>query len=163
MSLRYGIILFGITIALTQGSPANATLYFEEFRTVGALNSSISKTVFGWEDTPYLYVKLSAAGAASIRSTWLSPINKEYLRSKNLLNSNTLTEFWLSPVSWQDKRALGNWSLSGGLFETSTSKASLDSRVANFVITPEPASLLLFGIGGVPLAAHILRRRKTSS
>ncbi len=160
MHLRHWITALITSVVLAHSSPAHAAPLFEDFRTVNGLNSRTTQTSFGWDEIPYLYVKLSEAGAASIRSSWLSPLSKEYLRSKNLLASNTITEFWLTPVSWQDKRTAGEWTINGSLFESSASNAVLDSRTTSFVITPEPGSLILFGIGGIPLVAHILRRHR---
>jgi len=141
---------------------SNASAAFSEFKMVGSSGSTVEQTVFGWDETPYLYVKLPRVGVyADIETDWFSPEASSYEADKAVVLPGILgsKSQWISLSNWNDVKQVGTWNVSGAyeyLLPCSTGEG-----VASFVVTPEPVSLLLYGLGGLPLAAHLTRRKKT--
>lgn len=141
---------------------------FSEFKNVGRSGSEswsgplngTGLPVFNFNETPYLYVKLPSFSLwTQINSTWGDPLANSYDANKQqwLWNGK---ESWLSLSNWNTVQTPGQWMVDGS-YQRLFSQTGIST--ASFVVTPEPMAFLLYGIGGLPLAAHFIRRRKKSS
>lgn len=122
--------------------------------------------------TPVLYFQLSDA-SDKIDGLWIKEEDASKWEAFGSVGPTSGTDGWMSPAMWSglnDSDKLGHWSVLGHIQGTSSwtidSAGNLDCpscAIANFVVTPEPVSMALYGIGGLPLAARFLRRRKVTA
>jgi hypothetical protein len=145
-----GIFLIALFISLS-ARPASADFTF--IRVVGSAFSTTEKTVFAPSETPFLYVKLPAAGNSVVNSFWSGPQGSLDF-TRNFSNGD---ERWLSPSGWNTPADAGEWEIGANYFFPSGASGS---GSVNFTVTPEPVSTALFLAGGVPMAWGLYRRRK---
>jgi hypothetical protein len=126
---------------------------FDTYRMVGALNETTEKTVFGFDETPYLYLKLPAEGQASSVSFWQDPRGAPFYTAAN----GTDIERWISIADWNSVKKTGRWEVNSNYFYTN---GDTGSGSTSFTVTPEPLAVTLFLMGGAPIAADIYRRRR---
>lgn len=165
------LILLGATLCLITGIfPTQAlaqdpplTTGFTEFKMVNSNDpqqsgSRIEKHTFLFSETPFLYMQISPALNASIRSYWTGPDTKLRTRTKTITTSSG-TEFWFSLLHWDKDRQLGPWDVKGQLWDGTT---LLNKSETSFVVTPEPSAIMLYGLGGLGLLGRLpWRNRKT--
>lgn len=132
------------------------TFAFDEFRMVDAAGSYTDKSSFGWNETPYLYIKRNAP--VNLAIFWLSPENVSFFRPAQL-NADNSYEAWITLVNWEASKKAGEWKVKGFGVRNPQDCATTSFMVTP-TVTPEPLSLALFGIGGLPLAARFIRRKK---
>jgi len=157
-------LTLSVALLFTVLASSNACADFSQFKMVGSAGSTVEKTTFDWNETPYLYVKLPRIGVyADINTDWLSPDTSIFESNKSVVLPGILDSKsqWISLEDWNDVKQIGTWTVSGtyGYLLPCAS----GSGTASFVVTPEPVSLLLYGLGGLPIAAHLIRRRKTAA
>ena len=140
-------------------------------------NNSLTLSVDGIGDysytpsqTPWVYLKLklselNLAAPLNILWSWSNfstpSINETKLEHISLTGLGTDKEVWsAAPEPW--------WSANGGTGKWTVDVAWLNAHgaygtsTANFNVTPEPLSSALLLFGGVPLAAALLRKKKTA-
>ena len=125
--------------------------------------------VLGVAQFPVLYFQLSNA-SDKIDGLWIKGDDATKSEAFGGVGPSSGTDGWMSPAIWSglsDSDKIGQWSVLGHIKGTSSwtidSTGNLDCpscAIANFVVTPEPVSMALYGIGGLPLAVHFLRRRR---
>ncbi|MCB9772126.1 MAG: PEP-CTERM sorting domain-containing protein [Candidatus Omnitrophica bacterium] len=139
-------------------------------------NNSLTLSVDGSGDysyttnqTPWVYLKLKLSelnltAPLNVLWSWSSfsntSINETKLEHISLAGLSTDKEVWsAAPEPW--------WSANGGTGKWTVDVAWLNAHgaygtsTANFNVTPEPLSSALLLFGGVPLAAALLRKKKT--
>ena len=147
-------------------SPAFAApnVNFVNLYTVSAAGSQIANSVFGFNQTPYLYLEVLDAGISShatIFSDW--KFSSTILDSENAVGGNNVKKFWLSPLNWNSIKQVGQWDVDASYRVNVTSNNQLmrfGSGTAKFTVTPEPVSASLFILGAGALAARGLRKKK---
>jgi hypothetical protein len=151
-----------LTLLFCSDSPAQSAPepHFSTFKMVASNDpaseySRTTRSSFSLEETPFLYVKLSEALTGSIKSFWAGLDDKIHTRSKSIKTTSG-QEFWLSLVYWETDKQEGPWTVKGQLWSGTT---LVDQLETGFVITPEPGALMLYLIGGIPVAVRILRRK----
>ena len=141
ISIMFFVMCFGTAV-----NNAHAVGFVELF----PVNSSISTTPqysFDQGETPYLYMNLSipdGAIAATI-SGWNDPDNLGYF-SDFEVNANT--ERWAFLSNWSSVEKVGPWTIHANYFD-STGNNIVASTDLNVV--PEPATMSLLLMGGIPL------------
>jgi hypothetical protein len=137
---------------------------------VGSSGSVTPQTLFVLDHTPFIYVKLPSAGPHVARAFWQSPTGNHFFTSTPPFATGN--EHWFSlddpgainesgdPTSWDSAKHLGHWNVGADAFYADRTFAG--GQTAFDVITPEPASIVLFG-GGLLLAAGLRRRRKRTT
>lgn len=114
------------------------------------VNSPVSTTPqyeFDQGETPYIYMKLSipdSAIAATI-SGWNDPDGLGY-SSDVEVNANT--ERWAFLSNWSNVEKAGPWTIHANYFDSFNNNVVAST---NFTVTPEPATMSLLLLGGVPL------------
>ncbi|MFH0753877.1 MAG: PEP-CTERM sorting domain-containing protein [Candidatus Omnitrophota bacterium] len=137
-------------------SASNALASFTEFKMVGSDTSTVTQNTFNLSETPYLYFTIAPAADGSIGGFWVSPANDSHSYDLTI-TKNEGTAYWLTVNDWSTVKEIGNWTVSGTYFGDTGSGYS----TTNFqVVTPEPAAVALYAIGGIPLAFMFFRRRK---
>jgi hypothetical protein len=132
----------------------------------GNRDNAVQQTYDYTTETPYLYVHLTSA--ATEIYAWLSPTSASFSDIPTELTqvaSSGLSR-WFSLTNWSTVKEMGQWTVTGSQFggTVTDNLASCQGSCAatSFVVTPEPMSMILFGMGGLPIAAHLLRRRKVT-
>ncbi|NTV29158.1 MAG: hypothetical protein HGA80_03650 [Candidatus Omnitrophica bacterium] len=145
----------------------SCTKEFTIFRIVGAEGSKKEQTTFSLNETPWVYVKI-ANKKDKVSTEWLNQLDKTFVTKWTSVNKKG--EAWISLAAWNsinDKNKIGTWTISGFIGEATRHGYKINDKIcpaeASFVVTPEPISMVLYGMGGLPLAAHFLRRRKQLS
>ena len=114
------------------------------------VNSPISTTPqhsFDQGETPYLYMKLSipdGAIAATI-SGWNDPDNLGYFSDVEV---GTNTERWAFLSNWNSVEKVGPWTIHANYFD---SKGNNIVASTGLNVVPEPATMGLLLMGGIPL------------
>jgi len=131
---------------------------FEKFYTVDSYGSTAEKNTFGTGDKPYLYVKLADAGLNYKAAYWNSPFGESYLTQDDRTLLGAATEAWYDLSTWNDIQKIGTWFVSGN-YRYAGQGLQLGAGTYNFSVTPEPASMVLFLVGGLALAAVMYSRK----
>ena len=168
--------------------------------TVDSEGSTTSKSSFGWDETPWLYVKIPSYPSTSVTArsnrTYLSDnwnfgdrgsVEARLTSAKIYPLTPTVTgdglDFWVSPLNWTSIRQAGAWEIydinykferrvpgiRGATIISILQQGDFigDSGIVNFsvgspVVTPEPASMSLFGLGAGVLALSKRRKLKNT-
>ncbi len=140
---------------------APAFAAFEEIYMVGGLGDTNPQTNFGWDDTPWLYLKLPDPAPATVGSWWYNPSFFPYQGFEVVCPQTTATDRWLAISNWEDVKAMGDWTVYGmHWYEAGTYTPSFDSKSTTFTVTPEPLGCSLFALGGLSLAFLRWKRNK---
>lgn len=114
------------------------------------VNSPISTTPqydFDQGETPYLYMKLSipdGAIAATI-SGWNDPDGLGYFSDVEV---GTDTQRWAFLSNWNSVEKVGTWTIHANYFDSQGNNMVAST---NFNVVPEPATMSLLLMGGIPL------------
>ncbi len=152
--------LFAIALFCAFSGNAHAGT-FEKFYTVNSYGSYAEQNTFNTAETPYLYVKLADAGINYKSAFWNSPYGQSYLTGDDRINLSSAQEAWFSIDSWHDQTRIGKWVVNGNYLYAGGA-LNVGAGTYNFSVTPEPASLVLFLVGGLALAAVVYSRKKSS-
>ena len=135
---------------------------------------------FAWGQPIFAYVKIKNKLPASTLVTfkWIAP---DLTEGTTTLSSFPKNKKGWSPFAMNSQE--GTWTVQAS-FENLQGTTITESRqfaigtnpnppaptIAGFqsvgpnvVVNPEPMALILYGLGGLPIAAHLLRRRKTAA
>ena len=149
--LSSALTLLTLAAFLAVASPASAA--FNTY-TVGSSGSTVAKGTFGFDETPFLYMKLPNDGFNFASSFWHAPSASTYFASQGPSSTDAR---WLSLASWGSVKEAGDWTIDSNVFY-STGLTATDS--ASFTVTPEPLAMVLFLVGGAPIAVNLYRRRR---
>lgn len=145
---------------------------FSQYKIVGALNSTVEKTVFSFDETPFLYLKLPQTGDVFTGTFWSDPDSLSFFSSTQQTSSPLTTtvvgsdptlisglERWLSLANWDSIKKAGTWEVASNYFYTN---GATGTGLASFAVTvtPEPVSMMLFFVGGAPMAVSLYRKHK---
>lgn len=127
---------------------------FLDLYTVNSSSSTAAQDTFDYSQTPYLYMKLEipSGAIANTISAWNAPLGSAYFGSSSLSND---VERWVSLANWNTVKEPGAWTVYANYFD---SRANNVVGAANFTVTPEPATITLFLLGGLPLFYRKLRK-----
>lgn len=128
---------------------------------------------YGWNEQPWLFLKLkagdalAAVGGTSVTKTywtWDNPSGEDplpYIEE----TEGTLNGQWPNLDNWNDIRKLGNWTIIANTTLTINSYPSYPKEYytgsTSFKVIPEPASMILYVLGGLSLASGFFRKKKS--
>jgi hypothetical protein len=142
-----------LILALAAFAP-NSFAGFSEYKMVGALNDTTPKTVFGWNETPYLYMQLPADGRSFTGSFWHNPVGDMPF---HVATDDTAIDRWVTLSNWNAVKKVGVWDVDSNYFHPN---GNLGFASTSFTVTPEPLAMTLFLLGGAPIAANIYRKHR---
>lgn len=174
--------LFVILAALLISTSAHAVSFFDAFYTVDSNGSTTQKTEFDINGSaPWLYADL--VGSTGIETgdfgPWLGfgwkPVGAAGDYPIGIQGPPSTDKIWLAPseIEWDSKKALGDWQIDSyisgidaiiiygvgvGTIYSFQGESAYFSVTNGVTVTPEPASMALFGLGAGALA--LTRRRK---
>lgn len=149
------LILAVLFMAFAGNACANGTSGgFDEIYMTDHYGGTDERSTFGWDDKPWLYLKLPAAGVAETNSTWTDPLGADSLTDENV---SGLIEVWLGFDNWNEIRRAGLWHVNATYDFLYTSDPS-GSGACTFTVTPEPVSSVLFLLGAGVLGAGLKKR-----
>ena len=136
----------------------NVFAAFDNIYTTGTYGGTDIKTTFGWDEKPWLYLKLptSADSTNIIGSAWTSP-SGVISSVGDTLSGRTI---WLGFDTWNSIRTAGLWNVTANY--SGYLGGPSGSGTTTFTVTPEPVSMILFLFGGAALAAAY-RKKKAKS
>lgn len=128
---------------------------------------------YGLNELPWLFLGLKdmpytdTVGDSNTTSTWtwLNPSgdNLSYIRYSNGTLNGQWTSF--SPSYWDTIKKLGNWTIDADTTLTTGSEMSARKEYftgsTSFKVVPEPASMILYVLGGLSLATGFFRKKKS--
>jgi len=137
--------------------------------------STVPKDEFGWEEQPYSYFFVSedffntTPEELDIKWQWFYTNGEQqyeehyfYFPWDESIDEGGNFRIWESPQNWLSIRKLGDWEAKVvwkakvGDFWT-----GYRWKTADFTVTPEPVSGILFLVGGVSLAVVRLRKKRS--
>lgn len=122
--------------------------------TVDSSGSTVADNTFGFDETPFLYMKLTLTDSGLTQSFWNAPGGASYFEMNG---PNSDIERWQSLTDWNTRREPGEWTINSNVFYAD---GATGTSVANFTVTPEPLAMTLFFVGGAPIAASLIRKKK---
>lgn len=124
--------------------------------TVGSDGSTIQKTTFGLDETPWLYMHLpDLGGSLAAEATWWTAPDSSSYYAGTAPSGNQ--DVWITPSGWDSVKQTGTWNIDALYF---TSAGKLESGQANFTVTPEPVSVTLFLLGAGGMLLQRSKRKK---
>ena len=146
-----------------------ANVGFSEIWTVKGDKQTTKYDNFGWDETPWLYVKLSDAPGLF----WNSSVTSDWLFDNALQgesdNDKNLRSYWLDLSTWDTARQPGEWTIEAAFtysktgYDTLTGSGFTTFNVNGPVVQaiPEPLSFALLITGGlIAFAATKLLKKK---
>lgn len=160
---------------LTVKAQADTLDYNTAYMVTGDNSHTLSGTVDNYEytttQTPWVYLKLKLSElnlTAPLHLLWSwskfadSTINETKLENISLSGLPGDKEIWSSAPQpwWSNNGGHGKWTVDVAWLNH---RGALGTSSANFNVTPEPISSALFLFGGAPLAAALLRKKKSAT
>jgi len=130
----------------------------QEIHTVADYGDTLSQDVFDIDETPWLYLKLSAVDNNFIQTAWLSPTNDRYEFGTETVNTD---EWWIPLSEWETRAEPGEWRAGAMLYLADNPQDLSNTKFTRFTVTPEPLGCALFALGGMALA--FFRRKRKSA
>jgi hypothetical protein len=145
-------LAFSVNILFIQGN-ALAWPGFIDLFTTDSFGSTTPKSIFGPDETPYLYMNLEIpdGAVASTVSFWNDPDSLAYFGGNSV---STDTQRWSALSNWEDAKKTGTWTINANYFD---SFGNNDVASTDFKVVPEPATMSLLLMGGLPM---LLRRKQ---
>ena len=156
-----------------------AQIDFTKAYTVGSIGSTDKQTLFGLNETPYLYLKLpdplkktwdAFLDTTDISFKWNAPGPGGFEKMDSSGNAFTMgDEYWISDPNWDQDKAVGKWHIKniaysflddGTTLQQGEFQGSGPNHRLSFTVTPEPAAEALFLFGAGVLALVVFRGRK---
>ncbi len=144
---------FALFAGLVFGASAAAHADSFSVDPVDADGSTTIRTIFGFDETPFIHLHLPDVGLNFSSSFWNSPTGTSYFTSHG---PNTDQDVWFSLSNWTTARELGEWGVTAGFL---SAQGSSGSGQTSFTVTPEPMSSVLFVVGVLTLAATTRRKK----
>lgn len=154
---RFSGLFIILSIFVAFSVPAFAAGQFTEIYTTGSNGGTAPKSTFGWNETPWLYLKLPNPGLNVSSAWWQSPNSKYYFTSTEPNNNQ---ERWLTLNNWNDVKSSGPWSIDASYFYANNPNNPIGNGKTTFVVSPEPISSILFLVGGAALIGSRKFRKK---
>ena len=120
------------------------------------MGSETEKTVFDLNDTtssPYLYMVMPLKGQAFTGTFWRSPEADLFYTP----TSGTEIKRWVPLADW---KKIGDWEVNSNYFYNN---GDTGFAKATFTVTPEPLAMILFAVGGLPIAARLYKRKSLTN
>ncbi len=172
------LAFFGLSIWLTASSLFALEPYEQIYMTSGNGNITEKSVPYAYtlDEQPWLYLQLKnqaytdTIGTSNSTSVWTwdnpSGPDEPYLRKHDDTKNGMWVSFDGAEYSWDEIKQLGTWSITantdlivpGGL-STAIQKYS-GSASFQVNVVPEPASMLLYILGGGSLLAGFFRKKK---
>lgn len=155
-SLSILIMLCAMSFGTAVNNAHALSFGFVDLFTVNSVGSTTPQSVFGPGETPYLYMSLSIpeGAIASTVGGWNDPDGLDYF-SFNPVNADT--ERWAFLPNWSSVEKAGTWTVNANYFDSHGNNMVAST---NFTVTPEPATMSLLLMGGIPL---FLKRKQRLS
>ena len=145
-------------------SAGNAAAFAPSFSIATYLADKTTATSqYNIGDTAYLLVNLPAIGALTLVNTFWNDSTPSQQFTTHYDNNNIPgTAFWITGPTFTAAN-VGNWNVNADYTNVTIAPLAIDYKTQSLrfsVVTPEPAAMMLYGIGGIPLAFAFFRRRK---
>jgi len=130
---------------------------FENVFMTNAQGSSTPQNTFGWNETPWLYVKLKG-GADNLATNWWKI--GDYAHNLQVVRGHSDSDWYISLANWHTSgiKRPGNWQVYiAGFFNDGS---MYQENCAFFTVTPEPLSSTLFVLGAAALAGKRFSKSK---
>lgn len=155
------IFLLFTTILANTASAKKSVVHFDAIYTTDAYRSTTPKTIFGWDETPWLYLRLPETSFNFTRAWWESPTGDRYLTGSIGYDQ----DIWLTLGNhWYEVRELGDWDITARFIQKELCSRPICGRGStSFTVTPEPISSILFIVGSATLAIrrYLTKKLKT--
>lgn len=158
--------LIGVLFVFVLMGGAYAQSNFDNLFMTDGFSSVTQKTSFGWDETPWLYMRLPHPGMYLTEFVLTKHSGEEFFNSltprtdprTDILNP----EEWFQLNSWNDIKDEGEWHISARFFYPPSELQPPDEGfgTTSFTVTPEPISTFLFLTGGTALVIRSIRRKK---
>ncbi len=161
------LLIFLVSMFTFTGNSFAVTI---DSQTVDADNSLTAKSVFAWDETPWLHITLGGANGGhfpNITSDWKFGGNTLGEADEN--GTADQANFWVSPLNWNSIRQTGLWTVDSAfqiIHKSNGNNLGSGTDSTTFTVgeaptvTPEPVSMALFGLGAGALGLKRLRRKK---
>lgn len=133
---------------------------FEQIYMTDADGSTTSKTIFDWDETPWLYLRLPQSGLNVTGALWQDPDSRYYFTYSG---RDTAQDIWLTLHNWNDVKKLDLWNVKAVYLYPHNPSDRIGWGSTSFTVTPEPISFILFLVGGATLAARRYYKRRRES
>ena len=135
------------------------------------LNSSAIKHTFGWDETPFAFIRFDSDDLNLCKDLDLAYRFKFEGAGPSHWTSDTydldgatgLLNYWQSLSNWDSIKQVGHWEVKAFWNNPSGSygNEAFCFTVNGPTVTPEPVSMALFGLGAGALGLTRLRRKKS--
>jgi hypothetical protein len=158
-------VMFFATVLISPGiAQASDTFPFVDFYSVLNNLDTTPQDVFTLAQTPYIYANIATSTSLTGWSIWFDNSDPALLFGNPVTLQNG--QNWI-PVPLSVSTVDGKWTAIASVSELPSVIPFVDSTVFTMgngggvgVVTPEPAAMALFAMGGIPLGLSFLRRRR---
>jgi hypothetical protein len=156
MKMKNLVLSLAAALILSAFASNPAFAAWDRFEAIYMTDNATSTTpklnqTFGWNETPYLYVKLRG-GADNLATYWWTI--GDWPNNIQVVQGHSDDEFYVNIANWHTPgiKKSGKWQVYTAGFYNDGSMYQESS--AFFTVTPEPVSAALFLLGGVALAGR---------
>lgn len=152
--------LMCFSLIFEQTKAEAAEIDFEKLYTTGSGSpDEVLKNEFTLNETPYLFMQLPTGEELSdfTVSFWHGPTNNTSVMT---FGGAGLTR-WATPANWDAVKEVDEWDIDASWYNSGTGNGGTGHT--SFTVTPEPIAMILFMVGGLPIATSLYRNRRKNA